>query len=157
MKTWPLQSECMDFYGDPRNDGWYTANVVKVPCPWLLRIGDVTEDHVHVHYRVAESLMRIFGKTWIDCGRDERRVHALHFDIYDGCYNFRAKRGSSSLSMHAFACALDFDAAHNPFNSKKFFFTRNMPLVANFLAEGWVWGGDWSSPDAMHFQAARVR
>jgi hypothetical protein len=27
-------------------------------------------------------------------------------------------------------------------------------VVKLFAAEGWVWGGPWSKPDGMHFQAA---
>jgi hypothetical protein len=26
-----------------------------------------------------------------------------------------------------------------------------------FKEEGWIWGGEWSPPDAMHVQAARIR
>ncbi len=154
---WPLQSECMSYYGDPRQSGWYAARVVEVPCPWALRVGNITTDHIHVHKRCAESLLRVLNKTWIDVGRDVKKIREIHADIYDGCYNFRSMRGRAQLSMHAFACAIDWDAANNPFRSKKFFFRRDTPLIANFIAEGWIWGGEWSVPDAMHVQACRVR
>ena len=154
---WPTQAEAFNFYGDPRKDGWYSANVVSVPCPWQLTVGDVTTDHIHCHRKIADSVLRVLNKTWIDVGRDVKKIKELHFNIYDGCYNFRAKRGGSTLSMHAFACAIDWDAEHNPFRSKKFFFKRDTPLIANFIAEGCVWGGDWTNPDAMHVQYARIR
>ncbi len=41
------------------------------------------------------------------------RLHELGLDIYDGCYNNRTVRGGYSTSMHAWAIAFDFDAAHN--------------------------------------------
>lgn len=154
----PTQAQAFEFFGDPREDGWYAANVTSVPCPWPLRVGDVTTDHIHCHRKVADSLMRVLGKTWIDVGRDMKKIRELHFDIYDGCYNFRAKRGGNSLSMHSFAAAIDWDAEHNMMNTKHPFFTRDTPLIANFIAEGWVWGGDWTSPkDYMHVQAVRVK
>lgn len=155
--TWPTQAEAFKVFGDPRQSGWYGANVTEVPCPWPLRVGDVVTDHIHCHKKVAESLMRVLNKTWIDAGRDMRKITSQHSDIYDGCYNFRAMRGGGRLSMHAFAVAIDWDAAHNPWRSRKFFFTKDTPLIANFLAEGWTWGGMWSAPDAMHVQYPRVR
>ncbi len=157
MTDWPTQAQAMSFYGDPRKSDWYGANVVQVPCPWVLTVGDITTDHIHCHRKIADSLLRVLNRTWIACGRDQKVIKAKHFDIFDGCYNLRAMRGGGTLSMHSFACAIDWDAAHNPFRSKKFFFTADTPLIAEFRKEGWTWGGEWSAPDAMHVQAARVR
>ncbi len=157
MPDWPTQAEAMRFYGDPRKAGWYEQSVTAVPCPWKLRIGDITTDHIHAHKKVADSLLRILNAAWLAVGRDLVKVKALHMDVFDGCFNLRAMRGGNRLSMHSFACAIDWDAEHNPWRSKKFFFSHEHPLIAAFLAEGWVWGGDWkTSPDAMHVQAARV-
>src|SRR5436309_3430458 len=40
MPQWPKQSECDDFYGDPRGDGdnadpgWDAENLVQINSPW---------------------------------------------------------------------------------------------------------------------------
>ena len=76
-----------------------------------------------------------------------------------GSYNLRLIRGSAfAMSMHAFAAAIDWDAADNAQHDRKHLFQDDGPLVVKFKEEGWVWGGDWSggSIDAMHVQAARV-
>ena len=154
---WPTQAQAMEFYGDPRKPDWYKNNVIEVPCPWKLTIGDITADHIHVHKKCAEALLKALNGAWVAVDRDPKQVKAQHMDIFDGCYNLRAMRGGKRLSMHSFACALDFDAEHNQFGAKKHFFTEDHPLVRNFEAQGAVWGGYWNSPDAMHFQFARVK
>jgi len=138
---WPLQRDCLAFYGDPRAANWLHANTVDVACPWPLHVGTVPVSHILIHKKCAESLARV-----------------LSYDVYDGSYNLRVMRGGAALSMHAFACAIDFDAADNVFHSAQHVFQHDSLIVVKFIEEGWVWGGDWQpgSVDAMHFQAARV-
>lgn len=157
--VWPLQSQAMQFYGDPRQSGWLAAYTTRVTCPWPLYVGGKPmSSGVLIHKKCAESLARVFAAIWDAVGGDVQKIHALRYDVFDGSYNFRAKRGSSSLSMHSYACALDFDAEDNAFHSVKHLYTEDSIIVRCFEAERWVWGGRWSvnSVDAMHFQAARV-
>ncbi len=157
---WPLQSQCDAFYGDPRGPGdevnpaWESANLVEVTCPWTLNTGGT----IRIHRKCAESLARVLSATWEACGRSQVRVQELRYHIFDGSFNYRAKRGGTTLSMHAYAVALDWDAKDNEQHSMSHLFTHDSPLVQEFIREGWIWGGDWSpgSIDAMHFQAARV-
>src|SRR5215472_6147266 len=58
---WPLQKDCLAFYGDPRRAGWLHANTVDVPCPWALRIGNVTVRNIVIHKKCADSLTRVLG------------------------------------------------------------------------------------------------
>ena len=60
--------------------------------------------------------------------------------------------------MHAFAAAIDWDAADNEQHALRHLFQNDSLLVVKFREEGWIWGGDWSpgSVDAMHVQAARI-
>jgi hypothetical protein len=83
---------------------------------------------------------------------------AAPFQNYSGAFNYRLMRGGSRLSMHSYGCAIDLDAEHNGFGQqpKPPGFTRIHPVVRAFEQAGWVWGGHWSKPDPMHFQAARV-
>lgn len=153
---WPLQAGAAAFYGDPRDPGWYAKNIGHVVCPWPLFMGNTKIPTVAIHVKCASSLMTVFHT--IAGGIPYSEITKRRYDRYDGSYNFRPKRGGTSLSMHAYGAALDFDAADNPFHGMKHAFTEEDPLVQAFKSEGWIWGGDWSpgSIDAMHFQAARV-
>jgi hypothetical protein len=157
-QKWPLQTECPSFYGNPRQAGWLHANTVDVVCPWPLHVGKQPVSHITIHKKCAESLTRVLGSVWDAVGHNVGVIHQLRYDVYDGSYNFRSKRGGSSLSMHAYACAIDWDAEDNAFHSSHHLFTDSSPLIVKFKEEGWVWGGDWSpgSIDSMHIQAARV-
>lgn len=163
MTTWPLQRDCDAFYGNPRGAGdtyspkWAAANLVHVPCPWAIHIGKAPVPFITIHKNCADSLKRVLAEIWTAAGKDQAKIHAWRYDEYDGSFNYRPKRGASSLSMHAYGCAIDWDAADNAFHARKHLFTDKSPLVIAFRREGWVWGGEWStSTDAMHVQAARV-
>lgn len=156
--NWPLQSQCLSYYGDPRTAGWLHANTVDVACPWPLSMGAIAIPHILIHKKCADSLGRVLGAVWDAVGRDQQKIKALRYDQYDGSYNLRVMRGGSSLSMHSFACAIDWDAADNQQHSQRHLFRDDSLLIVKFKEEGWVWGGDWSpgSIDAMHVQAARI-
>ena len=156
---WPLQSQCLEFYGDPRQAGWLQANTVSVTCPWPLHMGSVPVAHIVIHKKCADSLTRILNSIWDAAGRSADTIRKLRYDEYDGSYNLRTIRGdTSALSMHAFAAAIDWDAADNEQHALRHLFQDDSLLVVKFREEGWIWGGDWSpgSVDAMHVQAARI-
>lgn len=156
MNPWPLQSECMTFYGNPYKAGWLHANTVDVVCPWPLSVEGIATQHILIHKKCADSLVRVLNNIWEAVGKDLDRIKLLRYNIYDGSYNLRPMRGSKQLSMHSFACAIDWDASDNPFHNHLHLFKSDSILVLKFKEEGWSWGGDWSNPDAMHVQAARV-
>lgn len=169
--AWPLQSQCDSFYGNPRGSKgtyspkWAAANLVHVACPWPLHTEDVVKKKVvrssvpfiTIHKKCADSLKRVLASIFSACDKDVAKIAKLHYDVFDGSFNYRPKRGASSLSMHAYGCAIDWDAADNPFHSRKHEFQSDSLLVVKFEEEGWIWGGRWSNPDAMHVQAARLR
>jgi hypothetical protein len=158
VNVWPLQSQCIAFYGDPRSPNWSHANTIDVPCPWPLHMGTLAIPHILIHKKCAESLTRVLNNIWDATGRSRDTIKTLRYDVYDGSYNLRTIRGgTSALSMHAFAAAIDWDAADNAQHSQKHLFQEDSLLVVKFKEEGWIWGGDWrSSIDAMHVQAARI-
>lgn len=155
---WPLQSQCMNFYGNPYRAGWLAANVTDVLCPWRIHVGVTPVSHITIHKKCADSLTRVLAAIYDAVGKDQDKIHELQYDVYDGSYNLRPMRGGSSPSMHSFACAIDWDAGANPFHASKHLFTDDSLLVVKFKEEGWIWGGDWNpgSQDAMHVQAARI-
>lgn len=159
ITKWPLQSECIAFYGDPRKEGWLQANTVSVSCPWPLHMdGGITVDHITIHKKCADSLKRVLGSVWDAVGRDVSKIIQMRYDVYDGSHAPRNKRGGTTMSMHYFAAAIDWDAKDNQQHSQHHLFTDQSLLIVKFKEVGWVWGGDWSpgSIDAMHVQAARI-
>jgi len=55
------------------------------------------------------------------------------------------------LSWHAFALAVDINWSENPYRSTDTTIRQNMWIVKVMKKYGFTWGGDWSTPDDMHF------
>lgn len=173
MTAWPLQSECKTFYGDPvkivdsvpqANPAWERLNLVNVPLPWHavaswdahLPIGSL-----RVHKACQLSLVHVVNTLWahaVAIGAGQAEIDRVGLSRIGGGYNFRPSRTGHMLSMHAYGCAVDFDPVRNDLGDHHPNFGRpeNRWVVDAFAAEGWTWGGQWSNPDGMHFQAARV-
>lgn len=77
---------------------------------------------------------------------------------FDGCFNVRLKRGLSTLSIHAFGCAIDFNRENNPLGlSREACIAKGLkPFSREFIEisrKHVDCGADWKSrPDGMHFQ-----
>lgn len=78
---------------------------------------------------------------------------AAQVKTWDGCFNIRKKRGATSMSLHSWGLAIDFNAAWNGFGKPP---TMSPELVKCFTDAGFDWGGTWSRPDGMHFQIAKL-
>jgi hypothetical protein len=78
----------------------------------------------------------------------EEEIHT-----WDGCFNIRAKRGLTSMSLHSWGIAVDINAYQNPLGKVP---KMNMKLVACFVMAGFEWGGTWKRPDGMHFQLQKI-
>jgi hypothetical protein len=157
---WPTQAQATAYYGDPSKTGWLSANTTFVKPPWPIFIeGKPVTEGILIHKKVAPSLIRVLGNVWDAVGHDVAKIKELHYDQYDGSYNYRPIRGGHSLSMHSYAVAIDWDAQNNQQHDTHHFFTDSSLLIVKFKEESWIWGGDWSvgSIDAMHVQAARIR
>jgi hypothetical protein len=162
--VWPLQSQCDEFYGDPRGANstydpqWAAENLTHVPCPWVLTMGERHVPFITVHKKCSASLTRVLNNIWQAVGKDQGAVETLRYNRYDGSFVFRPMRDGHALSMHSYGIALDWDAKENPQHSTRHLFQSDSLIVTKFKEENWIWGGDWSgtSIDAMHFQAARV-
>lgn len=169
MNHWPLQRDCPTFYGKPDPDGdghpnraWEDANLVRVTPPWTMYPSwDLRSPlkTLRMHKSCANSLSIVLGVIWAHVGHNVEKIENFGLHITGGTYNFRPKRGGSSLSMHSYACAIDLSPILNPWGQPWRPEQGMMPLLAvvAFEQEGWTFGGHWSKPDAMHFQAARVR
>lgn len=153
-EKWPREADAASFYG--HSDGssaWESANLVTFDAPYALYMDGQLVRRIRCHKKVENSLFKILSQIQA-LYKTPEAIHAVGLDQYDGCYNFRAVRGATHLSMHAYGAAIDFDAAHNPLGATH----GRMPLevVALFKAEGWRWGGNYTGrQDWMHFEACR--
>lgn len=162
---WPKQSDVRSYYGNPSgaNGGasptWERANLVLIEPPFPL----VTawEPHksvskIRIHTKCAHSLIRVLHAIWEAAGHDMQLIRAWGMDQYGGAYTYRLTRGGTSLSMHSYGCAIDFDPMRNAYGSKHPHFRECPEVLRAFCDEGWVWGGNWRKPDGMHWQAAII-
>ncbi len=77
-----------------------------------------------------------------------------------GTFNWRTVSGSTRLSNHSFAAAIDINVAHaNYWDWEKdaqgcFAYSNQIPyeIVEIFERHGFVWGGKWYHFDTMHFE-----
>ncbi len=83
----------------------------RIKPPYTLYYAGKAVPAISVHERVEVAVMTALQRVFMHYGA--ARVHDLGLDVYDGCYNNRSVRGGSATSMHAWAIALDFGAAHN--------------------------------------------
>lgn len=163
MNSWPQQDKAsLDAYfgrPDANGDGlpdrdWEARNLTLVAPPYPMVLAWDLDKPVRVircHKKVAPSLLRVLGRIAAHYGSDAAiRQHGLH--LYGGAYCFRVMRGGHALSVHSWGAAIDLDPAHNPFGGHP---AMDPQVVGLFAAEGWVWGGDWTRRDGMHFQATQ--
>jgi hypothetical protein len=128
---------------------WITRMGLPRPLPYLEGI-EVTR--VAVHRKVAPGLLKALIEI-------DRAGLWEFLAPYGGGFNFRRVRGGSALSMHSLGLALDFAPDENPMgmdpNETKFGRSGEGRAVVRLLElYGWLWGGRFSRPDAMHFQYA---
>lgn len=74
---------------------------------------------------------------------------------YGGCYvpRFVDRNPELPLSMHAFGLAADLNVSTNQLGTSGAMDPR---VVSIFKRWGFAWGGDFSRPDPMHFELARL-
>jgi hypothetical protein len=70
---------------------------------------------------------------------------------YSGCYSPRtvARMSTAPPSQHAYGAAIDINAPENPYGAMP---TMDLGVVEIFKRWGFLWGGDYLTPDGMHFE-----
>jgi D-alanyl-D-alanine carboxypeptidase len=160
--NWPQQSQRDSFYGNPRgrngaaSPSWESANLVRLPPPFVMRFLGKPISGIRIHKKCSASLSRVLNAIWIASGKSQVIIDAWGMSDYAGAFNYRLTRGGSSLSSHSWGCAIDFDADRNGFGDSTPNFAKIPEVLKAFADEEWTWGGRWSKPDGMHWQAASV-
>lgn len=174
MTAWPKQRDCDDFYGNPRGPNgtassrWMASNLVFVPVPWVMVTAWAPYARVrkiYFHQKCSAALSEVLANIWQEAGKKQVIIDQWGMNLFGGSFAFRTMRGSSSLSMHSWGCAIDFDPARNGLGDYTPILTPSHPVALCFKKAGAVHGADWNGnqkvlderrPDAMHFQFARV-
>jgi peptidoglycan hydrolase-like protein with peptidoglycan-binding domain len=154
--SWPLQKDCMTFYGG------VGLNQKMLPLPYPMRLAwkkTVTVTRISVHSKVFDSAGRAFAK--IATTFDAKDRTNLGLDLFGGSMNVRRMRGGSAYSMHAWGIAIDFDPERNQLQWDHGTARLARPDAVEFWkiweAEGWISLGRAHDKDWMHVQAARPK
>jgi hypothetical protein len=160
MQTWPrqTQAELTRFFGPPGSAACTTGKV-DLPFPFLLAWDNSQKLlKFSCHQLVEKPLEAIFAEAARHYG--EREFRRLGLDQFGGCYNYRAKRGASSLSTHAWGIAVDLDPLHNGLRTRapkaRLSGAAYVPFWNIVEAQGAVSLGRARNMDWMHFQFARL-
>jgi hypothetical protein len=121
---------------------WVQRNIVTIEVP---RLGTA-----RCHRAMVPQLMQALREV------EEAGLYG-HFkrEQFAGCFMPRhiLWNPNRGLSMHAWGLAIDFNSIDNAFGKRPVMDPR---IVQIFERWGFEWGGDWSTPDGMHFQLARI-
>lgn len=150
VNPWPRAGELRAFYGEPGDE----RNLTAIGTPFPMFYAGRRIATLRCHKKVAASLMRVL--TAIGKGYGTNRGIMEEAEDYGGCFNFRNKRGATSLSVHAWGAAIDLDADDNTFRDS-WPMQADMPLeiMECFAREGWVSAGAFWGYDAMHHEAVQ--
>lgn len=158
LEPWPRQKDMTRFFGEP---GGPQCTAGKVNLPFTMKIAwnkRQTITRFSCHEKVAASAERAYGK--IASAYSPEAISRLGFDLFGGCYNFRKKRGGSTLSTHAYGIAIDTDPERNQLRWGRDRANLALPECEEFWriweSEGWLSLGRARNFDWMHVQAVRL-
>jgi hypothetical protein len=77
---------------------------------------------------------------------------AGHVQNYGGIYNHRPVVGGRKASTHSWGIAIDVEPDKYPQGSTE---RIQAEVIAIFAKHGFIYGGDFPTPDPMHFQYAK--
>jgi hypothetical protein len=115
---------------------WYDDNIVTRPVPLLGRV----------------TCNRALFPALIGALQDvEAAGLGDEIHTYSGCYAARtvARMPTAPPSYHSYGAAIDINAPENPYGATP---TMDPKIVAIFERWGFLWGGDYLTPDGMHFE-----
>jgi hypothetical protein len=150
LNPWPRSDRASveAFFGKPGDE----SNLVPFEFPFPTYYDGKRVLKSRCHRKVKDSLLRVLSCIGERHGEDRGIMEEA--EDYGGIYNFRPKRGASSLSLHSWGIAIDLDADDNAFRDS-WPVKADMPLeiMEAFAREGWTSAGAWWGYDGMHHQA----
>lgn len=150
--TWPHDDldSLISFYGKP----WLTPSLLThISPPFIMRYEGAMVHGIQIHTKCADALHAALMACWEHYGHDQSAIDGSGLSNYSGSYNYRAVRGSTNLSCHAFGAAIDIDAEHNPLGATQG--AMQQSVIDAFAAVGATWGGSFiNRKDLQHFQFA---
>lgn len=154
--VWPLQRDCMTFFGNVGTKQVYCQVPFPLVIPWDKK-SKITQYQCHT--LVKDSMERIWQRTLDYYGI--QKIQDLGINLYGGCLNVRPMRGGSSWSMHSWGIAVDIDPDRNAMNMSWKDSQMSKPEYKKFVEfwydEGAINLGKEANFDSMHFQFARLR
>ena len=142
-------------FGVPNQTGKGYLTTINLPYP--MRIAwdpNLKVNKMVCHKLVSDNFLSVFNELLEVYGYDE--IVELGIDLFGGCFNYRAMRGGSEWSTHAFGIAIDLDPARNTLKetSKTARFARPeyKPMIDIFYKHGFISLGIEKNYDWMHFQ-----
>lgn len=148
---------CTSVFGKPGVESNLIS--VKVPANYPITYEGTKVKTIRIHKAVAKELEEIlqeigdtyekkYGKDW------NKKAPAIC--VYNGSYNARKTRGGSSWSIHAWGCALDFDASDATLAKRYKDCRLSQPIYEDFWRiweeYGWHSLGREKDYDTMHIQ-----
>ena len=151
----PYERDMVKVYGTPG------TNHTKIVSPYTLRIAWNPAQSVQafaIHEECHDSALRAMNKVAARWSAAE--IKANGFDLFGGCFNNRLKRGGTTLSIHAYAAAIDWSPALNDLNTHKpkaqFSKEPGLEFLRIWESEGWFSLGLRRDYDYMHVQRCRI-
>lgn len=133
-------TDCLTLIGEPIKE----KDLTLWDVPSALEIS-VIPKRIYCHKQMIEPLTKAF-EALIKTGEIK------YLKTWDGCFNIRKKKGSSTYSLHSWELAIDINAAWNKYGVAP---NLRPQFVKCFIDNSFDWGGEWKTPDGMHFQLKR--
>ena len=123
---------------------WTAANIIVVPNRWGIRSYTGKLARIECHRLAAPRIVALLDDL-------ERNGLLGLIKTWDGCFVPRHKcwNPTRTLSRHSWGIAVDLNASRFPYGVRDW---QDSRLIATFHRYGFEWGGDWSTPDPMHFE-----
>lgn len=146
MTTWPHDDTAskIKFFGKPG------TNLIPIIPPFQMYYAKHPIKTITVNKMIATALLLVFNEILDKCGHDQKKIDAIGASEYGGCYNERSIRGSSNISNHSFAAAIDICPSKFPLGSK----LKQSPIIYNaFINQGALSGADYKGrKDPQHYE-----
>lgn len=135
--------QCTDRFGDPKSAE--SKNMILWTVPEDIRFG-VIPKKTYCNKLMVEPLTKAFRNL-------KERGFAGELKEWNGIFTIRKMRGSNSMSLHSWGVAIDLNASTNQMGKQP---KLSAGFVKCFTDAGFEWGGNWKSPDGMHFQLGEL-